>query len=232
MNHPSELKLERHLLDPERSPIKAHLLECERCRGRVAEMEKQGEDFRRFVYPATLDNVTRPRFHFHFNAMRALWLAAPAAGLAAVLLMARTGPATDGPTSDYTGTKGAQVQMTVYAALPSGARPVDDGEALPASASLRFHVHALKPCDLSILSVDSSGQVSRLYTQKVQGDLTLPGGVRLDGKAGPERFFAVCGPGYAQVEEGARRVGDDVRQIRELPGVVAPQTSLLIEKKP
>ncbi|MGE5049353.1 MAG: DUF4384 domain-containing protein [Deltaproteobacteria bacterium] len=232
MNHPSELKLERHLLDPSRSPVQDHVASCGNCQARLAQMEKQGEDFRRFVYPATLDNVTRPRFHFHFNAMRALWLAAPAAGLAAVLLMARTGPATDGPTPDYTGTKGAQVQMTVYAALPSGARPVDDGEALPASASLRFHVHALKPCDLSILSVDSSGQVSRLYTQKVQGDLTLPGGVRLDGKAGPERFFAVCGPGYAQVEEGARRVGDDVRQIRELPGVAAPQTSLLIEKKP
>src|SRR5512140_3496343 len=232
MNHPSELKLERHLLDPSRSPVQDHVASCGNCQARLAQMEKQGEDFRRFVYPATLDNVTRPRFHFHFNALRALWLAAPAAGLAAVLLMARTGPATDGPTSGYIGTKGAQVKMTVYAALPSGARLVDDGDALPASASLRFHVDAKKPCDLSILSVDGSGQVSRLYTQKVQGDLTLPGGVRLDGKAGPERFFAVCGPGYAQVEQGARRVGDDVRQIRELPGVDAPQTSLLIEKKP
>ncbi|HEY6911143.1 MAG TPA: DUF4384 domain-containing protein [Myxococcales bacterium] len=232
MNHPSELKLERHLLDPSRSPVQDHVASCGNCQARLAQMEKQGEDFRRFVYPATLDNVTRPRFHFNFNALRAVWLAAPVAGLAAVLLMARTGPKTDGPTSDYIGTKGAPVKMTVYAALPSGAHLVDDGDALPASASLRFHVDAQKPCDLSILSVDGSGQVSRLYTQKVQGDLTLPGGVRLDGKAGPERFFAVCGPGYAEVEQGARRVGDDVRQIRKLPGVDAPQTSLLIEKKP
>jgi hypothetical protein len=230
MNHPSELKLERHLLDPSRSPVQDHVASCGNCQARLAQMEKQGEDFRRFVYPATLDNVTRPRFQF--NALRALWLAAPAAGLAAVLLMARTGPATDAPTSDYIGTKGAPVQLTVYAALPSGARPVDDGDALPASASLRFRVHAKKPCDLSLLSVDGSGQVSRLYTQKIQGDLTLPGGVRLDGKAGPERFFAVCGPGYAEVEQGARQVGDAVRQIRVLPGVDAPQTSLLIEKKP
>ena len=226
MNHPSELKLERHLLDPSRSPVQDHVASCGNCQARLAQMEKQGEDFRRFVYPATLDNVTRPRFHF--NALRALWLAAPAAGLAAVLLMARTGP-----TDDYIGTKGGgPVEMTVYAALPSGARPVDDGDALPASASLRFRVHAKKPCDLSLLSVDGSGQVSRLYTQKVQGDLTLPGGVRLDGKAGPERFFAVCGTGYAEVEQGARQVGDAVRQIRVLPGVDAPQTSLLIEKKP
>lgn len=238
MNHPSELKLERHLLDPSRSPVQEHVASCGNCQARLAQMEKQGEDFRRFVYPATLDNVTRPRFHF--NALRALWLAAPAAGLAAVLLMARTGPATDvptgpvadGPTRTYIGTKGAPVKLTVYAALPSGPRLVDDGAPLPASASLRFRVNAAEPCDLSLLSVDGSGQVSKLYTQKVQGDLTLPGGVRLDGKAGPERFFAVCGPGYAQVEEGARQVGDAVRQIRVLPGVDAPQTSLLIEKTP
>src|SRR3954452_2658932 len=177
MNHPSELKLERHLLDPSRSPVQDHVASCGNCQARLAQMEKQGEDFRRFVYPATLDKVTRPRFQF--NALRALWLAAPAAGLAAVLLMARTGPASDGPTATYTGTKGAPVQLTIYAALPSGARLVDDGEALPASASLRFRVHAIEPCDLSLLSVDGAGQVSKLYTQKVQGDLTLPGGLRL-----------------------------------------------------
>jgi len=230
MNHPSELKLERHLLDPSRSPVQAHVESCGDCQARLTQMQKQGEDFRRFVYPATLEKVTRPRFHF--PVMRAVWLAAPAAGLAVVLLMARTNPTSEGPTADYIGSKGAPVQLTVYAALPSGTRLVDDGDALPASASLRFRVHAKKPCELSILSVDASGQVSRLYNQEIEGDLTLPGGVRLDGKAGPERFFAVCGPGYAQVEEGARQVGDSVRQIRVLPGVDAPQTSLLIEKKP
>jgi hypothetical protein len=57
--------------------------------------------------------------------------------------------------------------------------------------------------------------------------------VRLDGKPGPERFFAVCAPGgYDFVEQAARRVGAEVRQKRELPGVQGPQTSLLIEKKP
>lgn len=115
MNHPSELKLERHLLDPSRSPVQDHVESCGNCQARLAQMQKQGEDFRRFVYPATLENVTRPRFRF--NAVRALWLAAPAAGLAVVLLMARPTPMSEGPTADYIGTKGAPVQLTVYAAV-------------------------------------------------------------------------------------------------------------------
>src|SRR5262249_40688447 len=117
MNHPSDLKLERHLVDPERSAIASHLGECERCRERLSEMQKQGEDFRRCVYPATLDAVSRPRF----GRWRALWLLAPAAGLAAVLLVARPGP-----TSDYVGSKGGPLTLTAYASLPSGARPVND----------------------------------------------------------------------------------------------------------
>jgi hypothetical protein len=224
MNHPSELKLERHLLDPDESPIKEHLAGCERCRARVLEMEKQGEDFRRFVYPATLEGVSRRRWALP----RALWVLAPAAGLAAVLLIARTGPA-----SDYIGAKGDALAITAYASLPAGARVLTDGETVPASASLRFRVRARQPCMLFLVSVDATGQVSKLYAQEVRGDVTLPGGVRLDGKQGPERFFAACAAGgYEQVEQAARRVGEGIRQKRELSGVQGPQASLLIEKKP
>ncbi len=223
MNHPSELKLERHLLDPGRSPIREHLEGCERCRARISEMEKQGEDFRRFVYPATLEKVRKPRW----SPAKMIWLLAPAAGLAAVLLIVRAGPATD-----YVGTKGGALTLIAYAALPSGAKAVADGDAIPASASLRFRVRTARPCELSVVSVDGSGQVSKLYAQEVRGEITLPGGVRLDGKSGPERFFAVCGSGGSDaVEQAARRIGADVRQKRALPGVQGPQTSLLIEKK-
>jgi hypothetical protein len=223
-SHPSDLKLERHLLDPARSPVAGHVADCERCRARLAEMEEQGESFRRFVYPATLENVTRRRF----RPLRALWLLAPAAGLATVLLIARPGP-----TSDYIGTKGGTLTMTAYAALPSGPRTLADGDSVPASASLRFRVRTAQPCALALISVDAAGQVSRLYAQEVRGDIALPGGIHLDGKAGPERFFAVCNPaGYDAVEQAARRIGGEVRQNRALPGVQGPQTSLLIEKTP
>jgi len=223
MNHPSELKLERHLLDPGRSPIAGHVAGCDRCRERLLEMEKQGEDFRRFVYPATLENVSPRRW----TPWRTLWLLAPAAGLAAVLLIVRTGP-----TSDYTGSKGGGLTLTAYVALPSGAKSVADGEIVPASASLRFRVRTSQPCALSLFSVDAAGQVSRLYAQEVRGDVALPGGIRLDGNAGPERFFAVCDRGYDAVERAAREIGPSVRQKNALPDVQGPQASLLIEKKP
>lgn len=224
MSHPSDLKLERHLLDPVRSPVAGHVADCERCRARLSQMEEQAETFRRFVYPATLENVTRRRW----TPTRALWLLAPAAGLAAVLLIARPGP-----TSDYIGTKGGALTMTAYAALPSGPRTLADGDSVPAASSLRFRVRTSQPCTLTLISVDAAGQVSKLYEQEVSGDSQLPGGIHLDGKGGPERFFAVCTgrSGYDAVEQAARRVGD-VRQNRALPGVQGPQASLLIEKTP
>jgi hypothetical protein len=224
MNHPSELKLERHLADPERSEIAGHVRDCERCRERVAQMRQQGDDFRRFVYPATVDEVTGPR---PWRLPRGLWLLAPAAGLAMVLLLVRPGP-----TSDYVGTKGGPLTLTAYASLPSGARAVDEGAAVPASASLRFRVRAAQACNLTLLSVDESGQVSKLYSREIRGDMTLPGGVQLDGKPGGERFFAICSDDPGAVEQAARHIGAEVRKNPALPGIQGPQSSLLIEKRP
>jgi anti-sigma factor RsiW len=223
MNHPSDLKLERHLLDPEKSPIAAHVAECDRCRERLAEMRQQGEDFRRFVYPATLDEVSRSRWRFP----RPLWLLAPAAGLATLLLIAR-----NGPPSDYAGAKGGALTLTAYAALASGVRAVEDGDAVPASGSLRFRVQTAEPCVLTLISVDAKGQVSKLYAREVRGEVTLPGGVQLDGKAGPERFFAVCADDPGAVERAAYKIGGEARRMGSLPGIQGPQASVLIEKSP
>jgi hypothetical protein len=223
MNHPSDLKLERHLVDPARSPVAAHVDDCDHCRSRLMRMRQEGEDFRRFVYPATLDAVSGRRW----NPLRALWLLAPAAGLATVLLVARSGP-----TSDYIGTKGGALTLTAYASLPSGTKAVGEGDAVPASATLRFRVRATRRCTLTLISIDASGQVSTLYSREVEGDVTLPGGVRLDGKPGPERFFAVCAADPEGVAQAARKLAGGLRQVRALPGVDAPQASLLVEKKP
>jgi len=222
MNHPSDLKLERHLLDPERSPVAAHVGECERCRERLSEMRRQGEDFQRFVYPATLEAVTRPRW----RPFRSLWLLVPAAGLATVLLIARRGP-----TSDYVGTKGGALSLTAYAALPSGARLLNEGEQVPASASLRFRVHAARSCMLTLISVDGEGQISKLFSREVQGEVTLPGGIQLDGKPGSERFFALCA-NPETAEQVARRIGAGALELRALPDLEGPQASLRIEKSP
>jgi hypothetical protein len=229
MNHPSELKLERHLLDPGQSQIGDHVSGCEHCQGRLLAMRQQGEDFRRFVYPATLDEVSRPRW----RPMRALWLLAPAAGLATVLLVTRPGPP-----PDYVGTKGQPLELTVYVARDSGAHALADGESVPASASLRMRVHADSPCKLAVFSLDGSGQSSSLYASpgRVSGAFELPGTVRLDGKVGPERIFAVCEAPKEPLEEAIRRVAGDreegVRHNATLSDVEFRQTSVLIEKTP
>ena len=220
MNHPSELALERHLQDPQRSDAASHIAGCGACRARVQQMEEEGEKFRRFVYPATLENVVKPRR----VSLRLAWLLAPAAGLAAVLLVARTGPS-----SDYIGSKGAPLELTAYLS----SRALSEGETVPADAALRFRVRSARECPLLVFSVDGRGEVSRLYSQDVKGDVTLPGGVRLDGRAGPERFFAVCGASYENVVKAARSLDPDrLRHAAALPDVSSPQSSILLEKKP
>src|SRR2546426_63623 len=107
--------------------------------------------------------------------------------------------------------------------------PSGDGEAgrglpplrLPGDTGRRFPA-----------ALDAPGRVSSLYAQEVRGDVARPGGIRLDGNAGPERFFAVCDRGYDAVERAVREIGPSVRQKNALPDVQGPQASLLIEKKP
>lgn len=230
--HPSELKLERHLLDPEQSPVREHIEACAKCQARVAQMEAQGESFRRFVYPATLDGLTAPRRSRWFWALTL----APVAAAAGLLLLVR-------PAGDYVGTKGSPLTLSPFL---EGPREVTEGDSVPAAAALRFRVSSTTTCNLWLLSIDSDGGVSRLYPPQgdtgaeIRGQVTAPGGVRLDGKAGPERFFAVCAPGnlgYHPIEEAARAVAgggaESVRKTGALPGLPgdAAQSSVLVEKK-
>lgn len=235
---PSDLALEAHLLEPERSKIAPHLDACKRCQGRLAAMREQGDEFRRFVFPATVekveDAVSRPRF-------RLAWLFAPAGAVAALaaalLVFVRTGPP-----ADYLGVKGNELRLSAFVNAEGGARAVEDGAEVPAAAALRFQVSAAKDCYLWILSVDAKGQVSRLYPPK--GTLPtkhaagpVPGGALLDGEAGPERLYAVCAPermAWNDVKSAAPRADgpETVRLARPLgePLAGAIQATLLIEK--
>jgi hypothetical protein len=240
MNCPSDLKLEGYLMNAALSEAAPHVAVCERCRARLRQMEREGEDFRRFVYPATIGALQgRP-------PLRWLGLSAPAAALAAaaaVVLMARSGPP-----DDYSGTKGAALKLTVYAGSSAGARALDDREAVPASASLRFRVQPSAPCRLAIVSVDDGGQVSRLFPAagevgvNVAQPQALPGGAVLDGRAGLERIYAVCTPAplpLSLLEEAVRaaapaRGAGSIRTAGPLRGLPqgSAQTTLLLEKLP
>lgn len=239
---PSELALERHLLDPATSGLRPHLESCPRCGERVATMEREGEEFRRFVYPATVDAVqdaAAPARGRRWGL--ALAPLAAAAAAAVVLLLQPSG----GPGPDYLGTKGFAFQ--VFAGGPSGARAVASGESVPAAGALRFQVGPGRPCRLWVVSVDASGQVSRLFPAEGEGGALvekqgpLPGGAVLDGRAGPERIYAVCTPSplpFAEVEKAARAAAGggpgSVRAAGGLRGLPAgtSQATLLLEKRP
>jgi hypothetical protein len=205
-------------------------------------MEREGEDFRRFVLPATLDAVVEK------NAPRRrspwLWLlaAAPAAAAIALFISLRPGE----PPEGYTGEKGG-MSLVAYVNAPDGAKTVRDGEAVRPSAALRFAVGASGSCNLWIISVDETGQVSRIYpaegsaSAKVSGNrVTLPGGAVLDGRTGLERFYGVCTPepvAYEKVVQCVREAvhtGADVRKGPALSGLPkgSRQASVLVEKRP
>jgi len=243
--HPSELALERHLLDPAVSPIASHLGSCEACGARIEEMRRQGEEFARYVFPATVEKVEeaadrRPR-------LRWLRVLAPVSALAAAAVVFLLVQPLRTP-EDYLGVKGDHgLGLTVFLTGTAGARPVRDGEAVPADAAVRFRVQPTSPCHLWLVSVDERGKVSRLFP--VEGDggalvatrFEVPGGAILDGRPGPERVFAICTPGavyYAAVERAvqaaAARGESAVRSIRGVGGLPAEtaQASVLLEKKP
>jgi hypothetical protein len=238
MMHPSALKLEAHLLDPVRSAVSGHVAGCEDCRAHLLTMERQGDDFMRYVYPATVETLA-PK-----SARRWTWAAivAPVAALAAAAIVVGVNR---GPASDYVGTKGVTINLGVYAGSEAGARALSDKDSVPAGAALRFRVQPARPCHLGIVSVDEHGEVSQLYPQS--GDVapavekmeTLPGGAILDGQPGPERIFAVCSADPLQMQkvESAVKIAagtgaDSVRALRSIPGLPSgtAQTTLLLEK--
>jgi hypothetical protein len=242
---PSDLALEAHLLEPAASKLTPHLAACTDCSARLAAMEKQGEDFRRFVYPATVGRVEEAA-----GRRRPWWLLAPAPVLAAAALaVVLLRPA--GPADDYLGPKGgtAGLGLTVFAQGASGAKPLVDGAHLSSRAAVRFRIHSTGPCRLYVFSVDPGGEVSKLYpsfadtplpgaAELPRGQHDLPGGALLDGKAGPERFFAVCAgtvpwPELEALARASAGAGAEaVRRGGALSGLAAklPQASVLVEK--
>jgi len=242
---PSDLALEKLLLDPSGTALGPHLDACARCQGRLAEMKRLGEDFHRFVFPATIEAIEqaaerRPAWRL------VSWLAPLPALAAAAAVMLLVGPG--GPPDDYLGVKGGNsMGLAVFLQGRGDIHPARDGEVVPASSAVRFKVRPARPCRLWVLSVDATGQVSRIFPTGGEGGVEvvrtteLPGGAVLDGQAGPERFLALCAPGpipYAQVEGAVRSavsIGPEaVRTLRTVPGLPAGtvQDSVLLEKKP
>lgn len=245
---PTDLALERHLMAPERSTLTGHLAACPGCAARLATMQRQGEDFLRYVYPATVEAVeaaaARPSLRL---AWRRWLLLVPALGGTAALLFFLARPAA--PPDDYLGVKGGgPIGLAVFVQEGSSPRLARDGEPVPAGAAIRFRVRTARPCHLWLLSLDARGQVSRLYPAQGEGgalverSADLPGGAVLDGQPGPERIIALCAPaplGWAGAEQAVKASAgaagpEAVRRAVAVAGLPAgtAQDSLLLEKRP
>lgn len=217
-------------------------------------MQREGEEFRSFVYPATIDEVQRaargPRrpawWPISSKARGRRWhLGLAAAAAAAASLIVLFVPA--GREEGYVGIKGSPLGFAAYVGTSAGARGVRDGARVPAAGTLRFRVRASSACHLWIVSVDATGQVSPLYPADgrnaavASGPTEVSGGAILDGKPGPERLYATCtsaplsyvelrravGRAVARGDEGVRRAG----ALQSLPSDAA-QATLLLEKTP
>jgi hypothetical protein len=221
---PSELALERHLLEPEGSAVRHHVTSCARCTARLAEMRRQGEEFQRYVFPATIEAVEAAARPNRWRLVRWLSLGPVAVGAAVALLLVLRPAA---PPDEYVGTKGG-LGLSVFVRDGAAVRAVRDGERVAADAALRFRVRTATDCRLWILSLDASGKVSRLYPAEgtggapVTGAAEIPGGAILDGQAGPERIFAVCTPTPSRWKDlavrlkGAGSAGEAL--VRQPPG--------------
>lgn len=248
---PSDLALEGYLLQPERSPVTAHVDGCPHCRDRVARMQAEGEEFQQYVFPATvgaIQEAAQPR------VTRWLRYLAPAGALAAAaaatLLVVRTGPVGPGP--DYVGTKGAtmlhsgRAGLRVYMSAADGPKEISDGSIVPAGAALRF---AVKPddkkCFLWMAAVDAKGEISQVFPPlgTPAKDIPagpVPGGAILDGRPGLERLFALCADDDDVKWEDVRKAAapaaqgpDALRQVKTLakPLDEECQSSILLDKR-
>lgn len=242
---PSDLALERFLLGRAALDVDAHQKECLECTARLTAMRQVDEDFRRTVFPSTVERIETAASRAPLRWVMLALLPAPFLAAAAAVVMLAIRP----PPLDYLGEKGGNgIGLSLFAPGSSAPRILADGAEVRPHAALRFRLRTARGCRLFLVSVDASGAVSHLDGAGADGlpiapgQHDLPGGVELDGSAGPERFFAVCAPEgvatAADVERAARAVAADgapgVRHGTALPGLPARalQTTHLLEKRP
>ena len=241
MSHPSELRLEAHLLAPA-ADVTAHLAGCERCTRRLEEMLREADRFHREVQPRAVVAVRDAAERSRLAWWRRPWVA-PALALATasvVLLVVHPWR----PGEDYVGIKGG-LGLSVYTDVPGGSQPVLDGARVPATAALRFALRVPGRCHPWIASIDAAGAVSQLFPPpgaaavEVERSGPLPGGAILDGKPGPERLYALCTSTALTWEvvraavAGAAGTGEaGVRNGGPLAGLPkdVPQSTILLEK--
>jgi hypothetical protein len=190
---PSDLRLEAYLLDAGKSGLAPHVDACTACRVRLEQMAAEAEDFRKFVFPATVDAVIAAAAPRPPLSWFAAFLPVAAACAAGLLLLVKPVPP-----EGFLAAQGEVLSLQVFAQLPEGSRQLTNGELVAQSAPLRFLVKSSVPCRVRVMAVDCEGRVSVLHppageeARLVTGSEVLPGDAVLPGDEGPERIYAVC----------------------------------------
>jgi hypothetical protein len=231
---PSDLQLELVLFGDASAQAqhKVHLASCARCAHRLSWMREEGAHFLAQTLPATREAVHAALVPG--RSWRLLWSIPALTAVAAALLLWPRAP----PSAIQS--KGASAPVfEVYHWDGSRARRLSPGATVHPGELLRF-VATAPGRQVFVLTLDSGGQVSRLYPQQgsapVPAEGELPGSAILDEVVGPERIFAVFAEApltLEQVESAARQALQEhgVRELERLP-LSAEQETLLIEKVP
>ncbi len=236
---PSDLRLEAYLLDPKRSTEAGHVAGCESCRVRLERMNAEADDFRQYVFPATVDAVVAAAAPRPGPGWFGVFLPLAAACAAGLLLFVKPVPP-----EGALAARGEVLSLEVFAESPEGSRKLTDGERIPLAAPLRFRVATSVPCRVRVVAADCEGRVSMLYPPAgedaplVSGTTVLPGEAKLGGDEGPERIFAVCTreplPVLAfavSLQDQATGDDDRVRRAKRISGLPpgSLQATLLVE---
>jgi len=233
----SDYALEKRLHRVDKPEVTSHLTVCLDCSARLEAMEAERIHFHQYVRPATHDRLLE-RHGARSWRRRFIWgLGVPVLAAAAFVLMPAAPVQNE---AEYVGTKGRaddggshRLRFATYVQEAGKVRAVSNGESLPADATIRFQVWPDEPCWLSIVSVDQSGVVSRVYPAEGAATETsrggpVPGGAVLDGQPGFERFYAICGPDQPPFD---RLKAMALASPSELPlPANTSQATLLIEK--
>ena len=236
---PSELRLEGYLLDPERSGLAPHVGGCESCRVRLERMNAEGDDFRQYVFPATIDAVVAAAAPRPGPGWMAAFLPVAAACAAALVFLLQPVPP-----EGILAARGEVLSLEVFDESAEGGRQLANGALLAEGAPLRFRVKTTVPCRVRIVAADCEGHVSVLYpgpgedSPVVNGTAVLPAGAKLAGDEGPERIFALCSREplpmlalAASLSDQATGDDDRVRRAKRLSGLPPGtlQATLLVE---
>lgn len=189
---PSDLRLEEYLLDPGSSGLASHVDSCEACQGRVARMNAEGDEFRQYVFPATVDAVVAAA-----TARRPAWLGLllPVAATCAAALLLLVRPMAP---EAVLAAKGEVLRMQVLASTPDGVQPVANGALVPPKTPLQIRVESTVACRLKVLAADCEGHVTVLHPAAGEESTVVsrsgPAVIQavLQGDEGPERVYAVC----------------------------------------